>query len=66
MNKFTIELIASNKVLKHALMFNRKCVCCFSNKRHAARIMTFLKWHEIKWIFRRSNRKTMANLDSIL
>ena len=46
MNKFTIELIASNKVFKHALMFNRKCVCCFSNKRHATRILNFLKWHE--------------------
>jgi|688.fasta_scaffold54765_5 hypothetical protein len=46
MNKFTIELIASNKVLKHALMFDGKCVCCFSNKRHAMRILNFLKWHE--------------------
>ena len=46
MNKFTIELIASNKMLKHALMFNNKCVACFSNKRHALKIMRFLQWYE--------------------
>jgi len=46
MNNFTIEVNASSKVLTHALIFNSKCVCCFSNKRHAMRIMNFLRWHE--------------------
>ncbi len=46
MNIFTIELNASNKVFKHVMMFNNKRVCCFSNKRHATRILNFLKWHE--------------------
>jgi len=46
MSEFTIEVIESNKSIRHALMFNKKCVACFSNKKHATRIMNFLKWYE--------------------
>jgi hypothetical protein len=46
MNKYRIENNSASKKLKYALMFNNKCVACFSNKRHATRIMNFLVWYE--------------------
>ena len=46
MNNFYLENNSASKTFKYALMFNNKCVACFSNKAHATRIMNFLKWYE--------------------
>lgn len=46
MNKFNIENNETAKTFIHALMMNDKCIACFSNKKHALRIMRFLKWYE--------------------
>jgi hypothetical protein len=46
MNNFYLENNITAKNIKHALMMNNKCIACFTNKKHALRIMRFLIWHE--------------------
>jgi hypothetical protein len=49
MNKFNIENNITAKVFRHALMMNNKCIACFTNKKHAIKIMRFLQWHEVRF-----------------
>jgi hypothetical protein len=46
MNDFKIESNDKSVKFKYALMFNNKCLACFSNKRQAIKMLNFLKWYE--------------------
>jgi len=43
---FSVEKNEKSLNKKHALMMNNKCIACFSNKKHALKMMHFLNWYE--------------------
>lgn len=48
MDTFRLDTTQSNK-FKYLILFNDEFIACFTNKKHALRIIRFLQWYQKKF-----------------